>query len=498
MVKSTGKRRFHLKSISPADPALKALRQWPSANRRFYIRFRDWLTAGGYSPSALNIYGTAVRLALAYLKKPFRKIDPDTDLERVRDHIASRGFSENTRADYAKGLSKLAQFLHGRKAKTVQDVNWNYYVDNLPGWLVEALREYIAFRRKSCRPDQYYHYTQELLCRLAAPLRWMAARTSLENPEEITPTLWFDYLENRLVAGISPRTVNVELHNLQSLLVYLEDAGMPVCPRMLFVKGLKEPRYLPRDAPPDHLRLVYRAIQLETHNPRPSIRRLGVMDKAWFLLMLHAGLRTCEIRRLKEADIDWGRRKVRIEQSKGMKDRFVYLSQAACDALRAYLLLRVRSLLPVSRYSFYRHDPLGSSYCQQRLNTYGRRCGIRLTPHQLRHSCATLLLNAGAPILTVQALLGHRRIDTTLIYARLYDGTIAADYYQAMGKIEGHLALDELDSDPLPDPRGEILALIAALQTDLLAENQASIVQDLKTKVLSSYLCDVKVPVEPN
>jgi integrase len=222
------------------------------------------------------------------------------------------------------------------------------------------------------------------------------------------------------------------------------------------------------------------------------------MDKAWFLLMLHAGLRTCEIRRLKEADIDWERRKVRIERSKGMKDRFVYLSQAACEALRAYLLLR-GPLTPSCELVFlYRHDPLGSRYCQQRLNTYGKRCGIRLTPHQLRHSCATLLLNAGAPILTVQALLGHRRIDTTLGYARLYDGTIAADYYLAMGKIEGHLALDELDINPLPDPRGEILALIAALQNDSLPEIQASIVQYLKTKVLSSYLCDVKVPVEPN
>ena len=80
----------------------------------------------------------------------------------------------------------------------------------------------------------------------------------------------------------------------------------------------------------------------------------------------------------------------------------------------------------------------------------------------------------------------------------MYDGTIAADYYQAMGKIEGRLALAELDSGPLPDPRSEILALIATLQTDSLAGNQASIVQNLKMKVLSSYLCDAKVPVEPN
>jgi acetyltransferase len=50
--------------------------------------------------------------------------------------------------------------------------------------------------------------------------------------------------------------------------------------------------------------------------------------------------------------------------------------------------------------------------------------------------CATLLLNAGAPILTVQTLLGHKHIDTTLTYARLYNGTVAADYYRAMNDVE--------------------------------------------------------------
>jgi len=49
---------------------------------------------------------------------------------------------------------------------------------------------------------------------------------------------------------------------------------------------------------------------------------------------------------------------------------------------------------------------------------------VYVTPHMLRHSCATLLLNAGAPILTVQAILGHKHINTTLGYARLYDGTV--------------------------------------------------------------------------
>ena len=53
-------------------------------------------------------------------------------------------------------------------------------------------------------------------------------------------------------------------------------------------------------------------------------------------------------------------------------------------------------------------------------------------PNRLRASFATLLPNAGASLLTVQALLGHKHVDTTMRYARLYDSTMAADYVQAM------------------------------------------------------------------
>ena len=66
---------------------------------------------------------------------------------------------------------------------------------------------------------------------------------------------------------------------------------------------------------------------------------------------------------------------------------------------------------------------------------------MKVTPHQLRHCFATLILNAGAPVLSVKMLLGHQWVDTTLRYARLYDGTVAADYYRAMAVVERRLAL---------------------------------------------------------
>ena len=106
-----------------------------------------------------------------------------------------------------------------------------------------------------------------------------------------------------------------------------------------------------------------------------------------------------------------------------------------------------RETLPDEVFIF-RHQPISRTYFGCRLRTYGKRCGVRVTPHQLRHTCATLLLNAGAPVLAVQAILGHQHIDTTMRYARLYDGTLARDYFKAMEKIEAYL--------PMPFERSQV------------------------------------------
>ena len=206
------------------------------------------------------------------------------------------------------------------------------------------------------------------------------------------------------------------------------------------------------------------------------------MDRAWFLLMLHSGLRSCEARRLKLGDIDWERRLLRIEQSKGLKDRLVPFSLPAADALHAYLDVRGPAAALPETVFIYRHVPLGRTYFFHRLVRYGGRCGVQISAHRLRHSCATLLLNAGAPILTVQAILGHSHIDTTLDYARLYDGTIAADYYQAMAQVEGQIKVAE-DAAAEPPTHGELLALVDSLRSSTLNDSQTETVRLLRAKL---------------
>ncbi len=229
---------------------------------------------------------------------------------------------------------------------------------------------------------------------------------------------------------------------------------------------------------------MYAEIEKDAASTHLFVHRCGVMDRAWFLLMLHSGLRTGEVRRMKLAEVDFERRQVRIEQSKGLKDRIVFLTTATITAMHAYLEVRGPADALPKHFFIFHHAPLSTSYCYSRLQNYGERCGVVLTPHQLRHSCATLLLNAGAPVVSVQAILGHKWIDTTLGYARLYDGTLAADYYRAMNEVERQLELVERRPQEAPS-LGELVALVDALRSGTLNDQQANTVQAIRDGILA-------------
>jgi integrase len=310
----------------------------------------------------------------------------------------------------------------------------------------------------------------------------MAARAPLDSIKEVAPALWFDYMDDRLGAGRSSSTVNRHLQILQDFLRFLAEQERPVCQRMLRVRSIEEGAQLPRDVPQEHIQRLIEQIETDAASTDARIRRMGIMDRAWFSLMLYSGLRTGEVRRLRRDNLDLEGRRVRIVQAKGLKDRVVFVTRDTTDALHTYL--QVRGVAMTDHVFIYRHRPLTPTYCNMRMRTYGKRCDIRVTPHQLRHCCATFLLNAGAPILTVQAILGHKYVDTTLRYARLYDGTVAADYYRAMDQVEKNLTLQEDPDRPAPYI-GRLLALVDSLQAGTLNDAQRETVYALRTGLLA-------------
>jgi integrase len=181
--------------------------------------------------------------------------------------------------------------------------------------------------------------------------------TELKTLQNLTPALWFEFVEARLAANVQPVTINTALSCLQTFLRFCQEADQPICQRTLLVRPLKEYRRIPKDAPVEQLRCLGETIAAAVAGAQGTLRRQAIMDQAWFLLMLHSGLRSGEVRRLKLGDLDWENRRARIEQSKGLKDRFVYLSEAALRALKVYLAAQcVHPSAPAARPALPR-DP---------------------------------------------------------------------------------------------------------------------------------------------
>ena len=86
----------------------------------------------------------------------------------------------------------------------------------------------------------------------------------------------------------------------------------------------------------------------------------------------------------------------------------------------------------------------------RRLRALGKKLGIHLHPHRLRHTAATELINAKCEMTTIQKVLGHKSLDTTLRYASAHDQTVADSFYAAMEKVEERLAIEPVEEEAGP------------------------------------------------
>jgi integrase/recombinase XerD len=145
-----------------------------------------------------------------------------------------------------------------------------------------------------------------------------------------------------------------------------------------------------------------------------------------FSTMYGTGMRVSEAVHLRATDIDSQRMMIRIEQSKGHKDRYVQLSPKLLDLLRCYW----RKMRP-HEWMFpgqIPDQPLGREAVGDAVVQASQRAGLtkRTTPHSLRHAYAVHLLEAGTDVRRIQLLLGHRSLSTTARYLRLATTTVCA------------------------------------------------------------------------
>jgi site-specific recombinase XerD len=186
---------------------------------------------------------------------------------------------------------------------------------------------------------------------------------------------------------------------------------------------IREPRKLPVVLSPEEVARLL--------NAAPGLKYKAALSVAY-----GAGLRAAEVVSLKVCDIDSRRMIVRVEQGKGHKDRNVMLSPRLLDLLRAWWrVARPRGWLFPGRNPV---QPMTTRQLNRACHAAAEAAGIEknVSPHTLRHSFATHLLEQNTDIRVIQVLLGHAKLENTALYARVATKTIQ----RVMSPLE-HIAL---------------------------------------------------------
>ena len=165
----------------------------------------------------------------------------------------------------------------------------------------------------------------------------------------------------------------------------------------------------------------------------PATNPLEVRDRALFELAYSSGLRADEIVSLDLGDVEFESETVRTT-GKGRKTRVVPIGEPAQRALTRYLETARRALGPAADdpalFVSRRGRRLSASDVRRRLDKWVREAAVagRLSPHTLRHSFATHLLEGGADLRSIQELLGHSSVSTTQVYTRVEPSRLRREY----------------------------------------------------------------------
>ena len=235
-------------------------------------------------------------------------------------------------------------------------------------------------------------------------------------PEEAGTEDILLFLEELKRRGLSSRTLARKLSALKSFYRFLELEERIEHNPLLLIEGPRLPRNLPKVLSVEEVERLLSAPDLSTPQ--------GLRDRAMLETLYATGMRVSELVRLTFAQLNLSAGFVRIF-GKGKRERLVPLGDLAREYLERYLR-EARPLLCGGKETPYvflnrKGDPLTRQRFWQIIRDYARRAGItrEISPHVLRHSFATHLLQGGADLRSVQMMLGHASLSTTQIYTHL-------------------------------------------------------------------------------
>ncbi|MFL5820597.1 MAG: tyrosine recombinase XerC [Solirubrobacteraceae bacterium] len=251
-----------------------------------------------------------------------------------------------------------------------------------------------------------------------------ATRQRLD-PPRVTPRALRRYAAALSEVGAAPTTVARKLASLRALFRSLREHGHVEQNPADLLSAPKRPQRLPKTLKPGEVAALLDRI--------PTSTPLELRDRALFELAYASGLRAEELVSLDVISVDFDAEEVRVE-GKGSKTRVVPAGEHAMRALARYLergrgALRAGDDEPALFLSKSGRR-LSTSDVRRRLRVWRRHASANggISPHWLRHSFATHLLEGGADLRSIQELLGHASLSTTQVYTRVESARLRSEY----------------------------------------------------------------------
>lgn len=310
--------------------------------------------------------------------------------------------------------------------------DWAAWAPHLPSAIRQASLDYVQRRLHTWPAKRRRHRAQSLLNELEHLWDWFLDQRTFARPGQLHLKDLWAYQTDQLAKGYAPGTINRRLDFIVGIARELAEREEPVDGSVFRLRYLPRPASLPRHLSEAENQRLETFLRQRLDSPDGRIR----LENACLFVLLHSGLRKGECADLRLQDLDLAGKRLIIRQGKGQRDRLVYLSEVTCRAIHAYL--QDHPQRPGDPLWLYPNgQPMTDYWLKDHVARVGQVVGIdHLYPHRLRHTCATRLLNAGMEITSIQKYLGHEMLSTTMIYARVHDAIVEADFRQATRRIE--------------------------------------------------------------
>ena len=244
---------------------------------------------------------------------------------------------------------------------------------------------------------------------------------------DLEETDLYEFLKYELSIGHSISTSLRRLSCMRNFFLFLKREGYydGLIPE---IETPKKPKHLPNCLTEDEVEALLNAPDITS----PS----GLRDKAMLETMYSSGLRVSELLKLEKGQVNLTKGVITVF-GKGAKERKVPIADYAVDYIKQYIKeVRNKNENKGSKYLFLnkKGEPISRVYFFKQVKKYSELAGIEtnVSPHTLRHSFATHLLNHGAQLRIVQGMLGHTNIATTQIYTHVSSDKLKSDYDKIM------------------------------------------------------------------